>query len=166
MSNDNVPESPDAAHLREVIQSFSTAMLVTNLAGVPTGRPMSVAAYDDDGLWFITGNETPKVMEVHNDGSALVTLQGHTAYALVRGEASVVEDREKLRGLWSKGMELWWPEGPDADGLVLLRFEPHSGQYWDMRGTQGLRFLKRAAKALLKKEVMEPVPGAEGHALL
>jgi general stress protein 26 len=148
------------------LASFDTAMFLSNLSAVPTGRPMAIADFDGTAMWFVTADQSPKAMEIAHDGSSLITLQGRTAYAMVRGEAELVYDPAKLRELWSSSMELWWPDGPQDKGMVLLRFVPASGQYWDMSGTHGLRFVKNMAEAKWTGMPVKPVPGAQGHALL
>lgn len=160
-------EDPSHAHrLREMLSDFDTAMFVSNLSAVPTGRPMTIVDFDGTAMWFVTDDQSPKALEVAHDGSALVTLQSRTAYAMVRGEAELVHDPAKLEALWSPAMQLWWPDGPDERGMVFIRFVPMSGQYWNLGGTNGLRFVKNVAKAKLTGTPVQPVPGAQGQAVL
>ena len=50
------------------------------------------------------------------------------------GRARVVEDAAKKKELWNSAVEAWFPEGPDDDGVVLLRVEGDSAEYWDSPG--------------------------------
>ncbi|TNE85811.1 MAG: general stress protein [Deltaproteobacteria bacterium] len=153
-------------NLIDVMESFDVAMLVTGLADEPNGRPMRVAGHEHGDLWFITAKDSPKATEVTEDAQAMVTLQSNTAYALVRGKASLVDDTEKLREMWSTGADLYFPDGPDSDTAVLLRFSPTEGQYWDMRGTKGMKMAKNAAEAWWKGESIAHVDGSSGVAQL
>jgi general stress protein 26 len=157
----------DAENLRDVLDRFDTAMLLTGLDGEPNGRPMSIAGQEDDGvLWFITSRTSPKADEVRDDADAVVTLQSRTAYAMVHGHASLVDDRDKLAALWSKATDLYFPEGPTSPDAILLRFTPTRGEYWDMSGTKGLTFVKEAAEALWNGKGVDHPEGSHGHASL
>lgn len=158
----------EASNLIDILQHFDTAMLITALEdGHPNGRPMRIAESDDDGtLWFITSKATPKAAEVEDDASALVTLQSNTAHALVHGTAALVHDREKIEALWSRGAEVFFPDGPQDPEVVLVRFTPTTGQYWDLRGTKGLTYAAEAAKALWNGDSIGSVQGTSGEARL
>lgn len=151
-------------NLIDVVDGFDTAMLVTHLSSTPDGRPMSIAAHEDGELWFITSRTSPKAAEVREDDDAMVTLQSRTAYALLRGRAALVDDRARMEKLWSKGADLYFPDGPTDPRAILLRFSPFDGQYWDMRGTTGLRYAAEAAKALFTGERVSSDADTEGKA--
>lgn len=156
----------DSTQLIDVIDRFDTAMLLTDLDGTPNGRPMHIAKHDDGTLWFITSATSPKADEVRDDAAAVVTLQSKTTYAMVRGHAALVDDPEKLEALWSQGADLYFPEGPRSPRATLLRFTPTDGEFWDLQGTKGLRYLKEAAEALWKGEAVDTPEGSHGHAAL
>jgi len=46
----------------------------------------------------------------------------------------VVEDPAKKRDLWNSAVEAWFPQGPDDAGVVLLKVEGDSAEYWDSPG--------------------------------
>ena len=43
-------------------------------------------------------------------------------------------DAAKKRELWNSVVEAWFPDGPDDDGVVLLKVEADSAEYWDSPG--------------------------------
>jgi general stress protein 26 len=152
--------------LIDVVDSFDTAILLTGMDGDVNGRPMSIAGNEDGDLWFITAKNSPKAGEVRADADALVTLQSPTAYAVVHGKAAIVDDAERLKALWNRGADLYFPDGADTEEATLLRFSPTKGEYWDMRGTRGLDFAAKAAKALWNGESIDSNAAAHGEASL
>jgi len=157
----------DRHQLLDVMKTFDTAMLVTHLDDEANGRPMAIAAQDDDGdLWFITSSDSPKAYEVRDDDDALVTMQSRQAYAMVHGKVALVDDRARLEEMWNAGADLYFPDGPAADDAVLVRFIPARGQFWDLRGGKGLRMAVDAAKALWKGESVPTRDERHGSASL
>jgi general stress protein 26 len=142
--------------LKDILDSFSNAMLITGLDDdEPNGRPMWIASHDGGEMWFITKRNTPKVEEILSDSAAMVTLQSSRAFALVHGFAAVVDDEAKLDALWNPTADLHFRRGSDSGSAVLIRFTPTRGQFWDLRGEQGLHYLAKAAEAWFKNE---PLP--------
>ncbi len=150
--------------LRRMVGEFRTAMLITRPGdGAPRGRPMSIAAFDDEQLWFVTSKETSLIEELEGDAGAAVTMQSARTYVALRGLVGLVDDTDKVRELWSETMRPWFPEGKTSPRIVLVRFEPISGEYWDMSGLQLVRLLYRAVKAYGAGERLEHDDPA-GHA--
>ena len=50
------------------------------------------------------------------------------------GHAAVVDDMGRKRELWNAAAEAWMPQGPDDEGVVLIRVAAHSAEYWDTLG--------------------------------
>lgn len=137
-------------HFFELLKEFDTATVVTRPAdGSLHGRPLSIAAKDDDGtLWFVTSVESPKVKELLQDARTLVVLQGGSRYAVAEGTAGIVRDRAKIEELWSEGQRVWFENKDDPD-IALVRFSPVSAEYWDNAGAQGIKFAFHALKAVV-----------------
>ena len=141
--------------LQDLVEDFETAMLVTRDAGgTMQGRPMHVAAHDETKgtLTFATSLRTEKVDEIGEEGDACVTFQGDDKQVSLSGRCLISQDRERIRELWSKGMEVWFPDGPEQSDLALIVFEPTLGEYWDQSGAQGLKYLWKSARALVEDE--------------
>jgi general stress protein 26 len=140
--------------LDEIIGHFSNAMLVTcGHDDVIRARPMRIVDRADDfELWFLSSRSSGKVDELQGDLRAAVLVQGNDEYACLSGMASLVDDRETLRRLWSPLMKPWFPNGPDTPDLVAIRFVAAEGAYWDASGIEGVKYLLRAVKAVVKGE--------------
>ena len=140
--------------LVDVLRSFDTAMLVTrsNEGGLRS-RPMALAEIEDDGTtWFVTGADTTKTDEIAPHSAVNVAFQSSATFASLTGDAELVKDDAKARDLWREPWRVWFPGGPEEAELLLVRIRPHVGEYWDQRGTKGLRYVWEAAKAYAKGE--------------
>ena len=148
-------------NLHELIAGFDTAMLVTLDPVAPAGRPMAIAEHNEESgmLVFSTSLDTEKVDEIKNNSTTVVVMQSATTFVSLTGECVVSNDREKIRSLFDKSWELWYPEGPEQSDIRLLEFTPVLGEYWDISGTKGIRFAWQAGKALLKGEGLKPKEG-------
>ena len=141
--------------LQDLIGGFRDAMLVTRDAGgTMQGRPMHVAAHDETSgtLTFASSVATEKVEEVRAGRDACVTFQDGTTYVSLSGECSVTQDRARIREVWDKAMEVWFPDGPEQADLCLIVLRPAFGEYWDQSGAEGLRLLWKTATAYVRDE--------------
>ncbi len=102
--------------------------------------------------------------ELAVDGRVAVTMQSKTKFVSLSGTASVVEDREKVAGLWRTEWKVWVPGGKDDPDLVLLQVDGSEGKYWDNSGTSGLEYLLEAGKALLTGSRPEVEDDPKAHA--
>jgi len=145
-----MPTTPDLK-LHDLLEEFRVAMLVTHAAdGNLRGRPMVLAEVEPNGaLWFASDRHSGKVDEVAKDSHVVVTMQSKTKFVSLGGKATAVDDKAKVSKLWQAEWKVWFPGGKDDSNIVLLRIESHVGEYWDNSGTNGIKYLIQAGKALL-----------------
>ena len=136
-------------HFQEVIEGFSIAMLVTRTPEAQLrARPMSVAEVRGNGdIWFVTCSDDGKAEEIRDDPNVCVAMTSGTQHISITGHATLDADRERLRSLWNARWQVFYPDGPDADNVVLLKVESSQGEYWDVSGTNGVRYLTRGVAA-------------------
>lgn len=158
----------ERAKVVELLREYDTAMLVTHDHSVLEARPMQMAQVDDDGrVWFFTDDRTRKVERVTADRDVLLVLQDdRSSYVSLSGTARVVHDREKAARLWTKAYEVWFPDGLASPHLVLIAVEPRAAEYWDNRGTKGVKYLFQAASALITDSRPEIEEGEQHGRLL
>lgn len=151
-------------HLHELLERHSIAMLVTqDASGALRARPMAIARVEESGrLWFLSADDTAKVQEIASQGRALVVCQDRHSQVVVEGPSEIRRDPAKARELWRESFKVWFPEGAEDPSLVLISVDPESGEYWDERGGQGLRYLAKAAVAYIRGERPE-VDESEVH---
>lgn len=144
--------------LVEILKKLDTVMLVTEgTAGSMHGRPMAIADVEPNGdLWFVTSRSSEKTRELSANSRALATAQGDSLYASVSGRVDLVDNRPKIHELWKEIWKVWFPKGKDDPEIVLLHLHPDTGEYWDNAGTEGVRYLFEAAKALITGEKAQP----------
>ena len=140
-------------HLYNVVNDFDVAMLVTHTADASHARPMAIARMDEGiGAYLVTHINSLKVDEIAVNPNALLTFQSTNKFASVRGELTVMHDRELIEKMWKEVWKVWFPDGKSDPNIALLKFTAHEGEYWDNAGVQGLKYVYDAAKAYVAGE--------------
>jgi general stress protein 26 len=150
MSTTTLTESEKRERLKQLMVDFDTAMLVTRTEdGGLRSRPLSIAHNEDDqeGLYFSTAIDSPKVSELEADPRVNVCMQDKRRFVSVTGVARLVKDRALIDKLWSEAWKVWFPRGKDDPTLRILVVEPSEAAYWDASGVEGVKYLFGMAKA-------------------
>ena len=137
--------------LRELLEDFDTAMLVTRTAtNKLRSRPMALADIQPGGcLWFVTERHSGKLEEIARNHDVNVAMQCKNKFVSISGTAMPVDDRRKVAELWNEAWKVWFPGGKDDPDLMLLKVQGETGEYWDNTGTSGIKYLIEAGKAYL-----------------
>jgi general stress protein 26 len=150
--------------LKSLIEKFDTAMLVTiDEQSRIHSRPMAIADAGTEGeLWFVTSRASGKTYEIASDLRCAVTMQSGKRFVSLTGIAELVDDRAKIREVWSETMRVWFSRGAEDPEIVLIHFIPEEAEYWDYGGViNNVRFLLKAARVALSgdeaRAVEEPV---------
>ena len=129
------------AKVRELLPAFRSAMLITHpIEGEdPHARPMGLVgdpATFGGALWFFTDDRSRKVEELSRHSRASLLLQSDDAgrYLHFIGRARVVEDRVRMRELYTPRQRTWFPDGLDDPHLTLIRFDAERAEFWDSPG--------------------------------
>ena len=81
--------------------------------------------------------------------ASLILQSDHDhAYVHVLGWAAVVDDRVRLRELYSPIVRTWFPDGLDDSHLALIRVDVERAEYWDSPGGM-LQVLGAFTKAIV-----------------
>jgi general stress protein 26 len=131
-----VSEQEKLDKLREIIKKVDICMLSTvDAEGNIHSRPLSnnrEVEFDGD-LWFFVTNTSGKIHEVEREprvNASFADIDGRR-YASLSGRGEVVNDRAKIKELWQPALKLWFPDGPDAPELTLLKVKAEQAEYWD-----------------------------------
>ncbi len=131
-------EDPDiaaaTAKLWELLEHFDIVMLTTPTDGVLRSRPMHLFVdRENECLWFIVRAGDGKARECAGEGSANVACAQPAAarFVSVSGSIEVVEDRDRLRALWSPAVDPWFEGGPDDADAALLKMHVDAAEFWD-----------------------------------
>lgn len=122
---------------KEIVDHQGICMMVTDLkADIAKSRPMSVAEVDDSGaFWFLTLRTSHKYMELAKDPRVDLYFANPSAqeFLSVNGTVEFLNDRERIKELFSKWAEAWVPQGAEDPDLRLMKVTPEEGYYWDTK---------------------------------
>lgn len=116
-------------------------------------RPMQTIDVDEHGnLWFFTNEYSGKVDDVTKNYTVylLYSHPGQNTYLHVKGECTVINDKEKIKELWSPVVKAWFPKGVEDPALALLKVETSEASYWD--GSSKFVVFYNMVKAIAKGE--------------
>ncbi|MDQ2835979.1 MAG: pyridoxamine 5'-phosphate oxidase family protein [Actinomycetota bacterium] len=143
----------ETAKVAELLQHFRIAMLTTtDQDGQLISRPMAVQEAEFDGdLWFFADRESREVSQIVARPEVGVALSSNSSWVSLSGKGEIVDDRAKARELWNSAVQAWFPEGPDADNIVLIRVRASGAEYWDSAGSRVTTMLSYAKSRLTGK---------------
>ena len=141
--------------LGELIEDMSVAMLTTfeEEEGLLMSRPMSPREMCEQGaIWFLTDQHSNKVKHLQVMNLAF-SNESDSTYVSISGHGEVVDDRALIESLWTVFAKPWFPDGVDSSNLALLKFVPHSAEYWDAPNSKMVRMLAMAASIAAAKPI-------------
>ncbi len=120
----------------EMVKDVRACMLITNEkdAEFLSGRPMGINKIDDDGtMWFFTKASSEKVDEIQESKIVSIAIVNESSqnYLMIHGTATLVNDKAKMKELWSSIMKAWFPLGLDDPDMTLIKVSPSEVNYWD-----------------------------------
>jgi general stress protein 26 len=126
-------ESPRTQIWRHV-SGIRSCMMTTHDGDRIVARPMTgITRPEQNLIWFFTDNHSHKDDEVARDPRACLCYADIKSQTFVSlsGQITRVHDQEMINSLWTEGAAVYFPEGPVDPGIVLLKFVPEAGEYWD-----------------------------------
>ena len=103
--------------------------------GTLMSRPMALQEVEFDGdLWFYAARGSRKMEHIAAHPEVNVAVSSGSTWVSLTGDAEVVDDAQRKRDLWNAGVQAWFPDGPDAPEVVLIRVDASSAEYWDTPG--------------------------------
>lgn len=160
----NLVENEAIEKLQELVREIDMCMFCTqgNGTALVETRPMSTQAVEDDGtIWFFSQKDS----HINQQISAQTQVQllyadiSHFHFLTVTGSAEILHDVAKTKELWNKHVEAWFPEGPEAPNITLLKVTPSDAYYWDTKHGKMVALLKIAAAVVTGKTMDDSVEG-------
>ena len=147
-------KNEDLAQLGELIEDISVCMLTTiDDVDSLVARPMSPVEMCEEGaVWFLTDPNTTKTQHLKLVNLAF-SNESKGTYVSVSGHGEIVKDRQRIEDLWTAFARPWFPEGADSSNLALLKFVPHSAEYWDAPNSKMVRMFAMVASIIAAKPV-------------
>ena len=136
----------------KLLAEFTTAMLVTaDENGVIRARPMAIAGIEKgEKIWFFSAQDTAKLHEISERTRVGVVCQkGQSVFLSLSGNATLTCDPKKVSELWRESLRLWFPDGKEDPGIVLIAVTPTRAEFWDHSGIKKVTYLWDAATAYL-----------------
>jgi general stress protein 26 len=126
----------DIDRLWALIEDIPVAMVVTRQAGHMRARPMAMRpAREEDAIYFLTDADAPKADEIRHDETICLALADNRnqKYASIAGRAEIIDDRERVKEIWSIYDKVFWPDKDDPR-IRILRVTPESAEFWQGAG--------------------------------
>jgi general stress protein 26 len=126
----------DTSRVVELAKDIHLSMLTTvDEQGHFVSRPMGQQEVQSDGtLWFFAERASRKVAHIVANPYVNVTLTSNDTWISISGTARIVNDVTKAKELWNGFVEAWLPQGPEDPGVVLIRIDGDTAEYWDSPG--------------------------------
>ncbi len=144
------PHQQGFAKLVAMIEALEVGMLTTeDKNGHLRSRPMVTQRAEDGVLWFLSAKDTPKILEVQKDSEVNLSYAdpNNEVYISVSGVASAFQDPAKVRELWSRTAQRWFPGGPDDPSITILKVKITQAEYWDIDKRAMIKLSGRGAGA-------------------
>ncbi|MGQ3215850.1 MAG: pyridoxamine 5'-phosphate oxidase family protein [Shinella sp.] len=133
----------------ELAEKIGFCMLATHTGDTLRARPM--AGYTEvieNAFYFLTDVDSHKDDEIAQQPNVCLAFADSKGqkYVSISGTAEVLDDREKIRDLWTTPAKAWW-DNPDDPSIRVLKVTPQFAEYWDSPGTI-ISYIKMAAAAV------------------
>ncbi|MGV3577165.1 MAG: pyridoxamine 5'-phosphate oxidase family protein [Devosia sp.] len=117
----------------ELADKIDICMFTTWDGKQQRSRPMSARIRrEENAIYFLTDLEGHKLTEIEkfpHVSLAWADNGGHK-YAVIAGEAEVINDRALIADLWESFDKAWWDDETDPQ-IRVLRVTPDDGEVWD-----------------------------------
>ena len=153
--------STPASKVQDIVKSIRVAMMFTHAPGAAGdrdklhGRPMYTYLDNDTfyaDLWFMTDINSAKTMELERNPDVVLSYAdaGRNLFLTIRGRATLMHDRDKIKEFWNIHAQAWFPGGVDDPNLGLLRVSCSEAEYWE--GPSKIVYALSVAKAVVLGE--------------
>jgi general stress protein 26 len=121
--------------LREIIDEVKTCMFTTTDEECNVvSRPMLTIKMDNElNLWFFSNEDSERIAEIAPDKQVTLVYShpGKNTYMNLYGTCTIVQDKEKMKDLWTPALRSWFQNGIDDPALCLIQVTVDEALYWD-----------------------------------
>ncbi len=121
-----------------LMEEIGIAMVVTHEGEGDQLRARPMAAHparEENAVYFLTDVAAGKIGEINHNANvclAFADVKGRK-FVSVTGQASISDDRGKIRQLWSVAEKAFWSDETDP-AIRVLRVSPDDAEYWRSPG--------------------------------
>jgi len=85
----------------------------------------------DGNSWFFTYEQSDKVKQIESNPSVSLSFQTEEMLFIhLYGIAKIIKQKSMLAEHWQDSLKMWFPEGIETPGIVMLKVEAKKIQYW------------------------------------
>ncbi len=159
MSANGTSDREHIAKLNDLIKDIEFAMMTTVEPDSDLrSRPMATQRAEFDGtVWFFTRASDPKVSEIRKDQRVNLSYasKDDNAWVSMSGTAELVRDETRMKDLWQKPLEAYFPDGLEDPDLSLLKVSVNQAEYWDATSNK-IAYVAGMIKAIASNESYQP----------
>jgi general stress protein 26 len=122
-----------------LIEEIQVAMVVTHDGHSDRLRARPMAAHparEENAIYFLTDVDASKVDEVSQNDNVCLAFADHRKgrrYVSVTGQATLSNDRNKIKELWSTADKVFWRDENDP-AIRVLCVAPNAAEFWESGG--------------------------------
>lgn len=97
-------------------------------------RPMAgYPSQQERRIWFLTDEKGMKGEEIEANKEVNISLSDLSKqhYVSASGRATIHNDIERKKQLWSVASQAWFPEGPEDPAVLLICVDLDRAEFWD-----------------------------------
>lgn len=120
----------------ELAKRIGIAMFVTWDGKEQRARPLAATVEKDEGaIYFLTDVNGEKDQQIAEFPHVSVSFADHkhSKYVALSGKATVLNDRAKIKDLWSPFAKAWW-DSPEDPAIRVIKVTPQDAELWDSPG--------------------------------
>ncbi len=123
----------DQARCWAMMEEIDACLLVTVTARGPHARPMHAIVRPAEGaIWFLTDATSHKTEELETSPDVcIIFTDGSSRHLVMLGHATLINDRDAVRSVWSPGARAFWPEGPDDASVNAIHVQAVQAELWE-----------------------------------
>jgi general stress protein 26 len=122
-----------------LINDIPVAMVVTHEGEGRhmRARPMAMRPVREEAaIYFLTDVDAPKTEEIRRNETVCLALADNRnqKYVSIAGHAEIVDDRDRVKEIWSIYDKAFWPD-KNNPRIRILRVTPESAEFWEGAGS-------------------------------
>ena len=121
--------------LAKKIAAIDICMLSTHTEGGNiASRPMSNngEVNGEGDSYYFTWDEARMVSDIEADPKVSLAFQAGKGFMVaIEGVAELVRDKARFQEHWTPGLDEWFKDGIDTEGVVMIKVHATRAHYWD-----------------------------------
>ena len=130
------PRGEHVERVWELAKKIGVCMFVTWDGERQRARPLQANVdHDEHAIYFLTDVDSHKDEQVEKFPTVTLAFSDipHSKYVAITGQATVSNDRAKIKELWSPFAQAWWSSAEDP-AIRVIKVSPEDAELWDSPG--------------------------------